>query len=137
MKCEAEHHFSGKSLTLQSANVSVPPGKALTIQPSAIVNLNGHYLKSSGGTIADNGATWSPDFAVSRGQYDKGYYSAINAASSGKTVYVASGTHNEQAWMKGGCRSHRRSGWKHHHQWRLQRRAVTFNNADAKLAVSH
>ena len=102
MKCEAEHHFSGKSLTLQSGNVSVPTGKALTIQPSAIVNLNGHYLKSSGGTIADNGATWSPDIAVSRGQYDKGYYSAINAASSGKTVYVASGTHNEQAWMKGG-----------------------------------
>ena len=137
MKCEAEHHFSGKSLTLQSANVSVPPGKALTIQPSAIVNLNGHYLKSSGGTIADNGATWSPDIAVSRGQYDKGVLLRHQCRLKWQDG-LCGVWHPQRAGLdERRCRSHRRSGWKHHHQWRLQRRAVTFNNADAKLAVSH
>ncbi len=97
---------SGKTLTLQSGNVSVPPGKALTIQSSAIVNLNGHYLKSTGGTITDNGASWNPDIAVKQGSTLKGHYptiqSAINAASNGQTVYVASGTYDECVLMKAG-----------------------------------
>jgi len=134
MKCAAEHDLCGKSLALQSGNVSVPPGKALTIQPSGIVNPNGHYLKCSGGTITDNGATWSPDIAVKQGSTIKGHCSAINPASSGKTVYVASGTYNEQVSMKGGVGPIGALGGSTTINVGSNGVAVTFNNADAKVS---
>ncbi|MCD6335991.1 MAG: hypothetical protein J7M27_11790 [Candidatus Latescibacteria bacterium] len=97
--------LTGGSLTL-SGNVTVPTGKTLTIETGKTINLNGYYLKSTGGTITDNGATWNPNIAVKQGGTLKGRYStiqsAINAASSGQTVYVGARTYTEQVSMKSG-----------------------------------
>lgn len=82
-----------------TGNVTVPSGVKLTTLSGATINLNGYYVKSTGGTIIDNGATWDPDIAVKQGSTLKGHYSTIlaatNAASSGQTVRVASGTYTE------------------------------------------
>ncbi|MFH1005963.1 MAG: FlgD immunoglobulin-like domain containing protein [Candidatus Latescibacterota bacterium] len=98
MSIERENTVSGQTLD----NVAVPFGVTLTIQSSTTVNLNGHYLKSTGGTIIDNGANWNPNITNENGHYAT-IQSAINdAALYGypTTVDVGPGTYNEQVVMK-------------------------------------
>ncbi len=82
-----------------TGNVVVPSGKTLLID-DATVNLNGYYLKSTGGTITNNG-TVNPDVQVEQSGTIKGYYPSISSAASnavsGQTIRVASGTYNENS----------------------------------------
>jgi len=78
-----------------TGNVIVPSGKTLLIDGAAI-NLNGYYIKSTGGTITNNGTVDPDEIRVEQSSTLKGYYptvsSALNNASSGQTVHVYSGT---------------------------------------------
>lgn len=70
-----------------TGNVYVPSGITLTIAANAIVNLNGYYLKLTGGTIArESSATFNPDLRLMNGATLKGQYpsslSAFNDAGS-------------------------------------------------------
>ncbi|HIC94976.1 MAG TPA: matrixin family metalloprotease, partial [Anaerolineae bacterium] len=89
-----------------TANITVPSGKELVIENGVTVNLNGKYIKSTGGTITDQGATWNPNIYVKYGNTLKGHYStiqqAIDNAVSGQTVYVGADTYTEQITMKSG-----------------------------------
>jgi len=77
----------------------VPSGTDLTIKSDVTVNLNGYYLKSTGGTITEQGSvTWHPhNLSVKQGSSLKGQYStiksAINNANSGQIVHVIEGVH--------------------------------------------
>lgn len=83
------------SVTL-TGNVTVPAGITLTIKTGTTVNLNGYYIKSTGGTIVrESSVTFVPeDICVKSGSTLKGQYStiksAVDNASSGQTVYPAS-----------------------------------------------
>jgi len=79
-----------------SGNVTVPSGKTLTITSNGSINLNGYYIKSTGGMITNNGTVNPSNIRVEQSSTLKGFYpsisSALNNASSGQTVHVYSGT---------------------------------------------
>ena len=80
-------------------NVTVPSGVTLTINPSAVVNLNGHNLLLSGGSIIIESGANVNYLAKLKNSYNtlKGYYptieSAISDAQSGYTVELQSITY--------------------------------------------
>ena len=85
-----------------TGNVTVPSGVSLTILAGTTITMNGHYLKSTGGTIIDNGATWNPNI-----KNENGYYATIQSAINDAALYgypttvdVGPGTYNEQVVMK-------------------------------------
>ncbi|MBN1350418.1 hypothetical protein JXJ21_13470 [candidate division KSB1 bacterium] len=83
-----------------AGNVEVPSGITLTMY-NLNINLNGYYLISTGGTIIrQSNVNFSPkDIQLKSGSTIKGQFStiqsAINNSSSGQTILVAGGTHNE------------------------------------------
>lgn len=90
---ESESWWTPVSL---SGNVTVPSGKTLTITSTGSVDLNGYYIKSTGGTITNNGTVDPDNIRVEQSGTLQGYYptinSAISNASSGQTVHLYSGT---------------------------------------------
>ena len=75
--------------------VEVPYGKTLTLWSGLSLTLNSHYIKSTGGTITEQGSvSINPEIVVKSGSTIKGYYSAISSAlsnaASGQTVRVYS-----------------------------------------------
>ncbi len=86
---------SGVTLKVYT-NLTVPSG-TLTFSSSSAVYLYNSYIKSTGGTITDNGATVSPDIAVKSGSTLLGQYStigsAITNAISGQDVHLAAGSY--------------------------------------------
>ncbi len=95
-----------KGTIILVGNVTVPSGKTLTILSNSTVNLNGWYIKSTGGNIVrQSGVIFTPkDISVKSGTTLKGQYltiqSAINNASSSQDVYPAAGTYTENINMK-------------------------------------
>lgn len=79
-----------------TGNVIVPSGKTLYIDGGAAVNLNGYYIKSTGGTITNNGTVDPDNIRVEESGTLQGYYptinSAISNATSGQIVHLYSGT---------------------------------------------
>ncbi|HEX2962180.1 MAG TPA: T9SS type A sorting domain-containing protein [Ignavibacteriales bacterium] len=94
---ENEKWYSNVSLT---GDVIIPSNKELRITSCAAINLNGHTILSTGGTIVNEGAN-----IIGLAAYIKtssnaivGYcgsiQSACNAAASGQKVEITSGSHN-------------------------------------------
>ncbi len=81
-----------------AGNVYIPTSKTLTFKTGATINLNGHYIKSTGGTIlVDIGANVNGYKAiVTQSGSIKGYYptfaTALSHATSGQTVELHSST---------------------------------------------
>ncbi|MGE5437702.1 MAG: T9SS type A sorting domain-containing protein [Syntrophothermus sp.] len=94
------------SYSLQG-NVTVPTGKTLTLSSSAIVNLNGYYLKSTGGTIVKetNATVNGVDAFVKSGGSVKGYFSTVQSAIdnslSTQTVELLSKTYSDNLSFSG------------------------------------
>ncbi len=82
-----------------TGNVDVPTDITLTIDDGTTINLNGYYLKSTDGTITNNGTINPDNIQITESDHILGYYSSIssatNNASSGQQVNVAAGTYNE------------------------------------------
>jgi hypothetical protein len=86
----------GKTHTI-TGNVTIPSNQTLTVLPSASVDFNTYYVDQNGGTFSiQSGSTVYLTNGSNR------YYglftsvqSAINAASSGKTVQLLSGSYSE------------------------------------------
>jgi hypothetical protein len=77
-----------------TGNVYVPTGKTVTIPSDGEVNLNGYYVKTTGGTIIDEGAViGGEDARVEHNNIIKGIYPsisyAINSSLSGSTIRFA------------------------------------------------
>ena len=88
-------------------NITVSADRTLSLQSGTTITMNGKYIKSTGGTIIDNGATWNPNITIDDSGSENDHYgtiqSAINDAALygyGVTVMVSSGTYNEQISMK-------------------------------------
>ncbi|MCL5267018.1 MAG: hypothetical protein M1469_02810 [Bacteroidetes bacterium] len=79
-----------------TGNVTIPSGVTLTIDNGVTVNLNGHALIATGGTINNNGTISGAGATI---QGVSGYFgsiqSAIDYASSGQTVQVPAGSFSE------------------------------------------
>jgi hypothetical protein len=84
-----------------SSNVTIPSGITLKIHSGTNINLNGYYIKSSGGTIVrESNVSFSPsDITLKSGSTIKGHYSSIQQAndnaSPGFTVELKNGLYTE------------------------------------------
>ncbi len=97
---EDEIWWTPVSLT---GNVTVPSGKTLTITSTGSVDLNGYYIKSTGGIIINNGTVDPDNIRVEESGTLQGYYSTINSAidnaTSGQIVHLYSGTFSGSVTM--------------------------------------
>jgi len=99
--------FWQDSYTLQG-NVFVPSGKTLTINSNATVNLGSYYIKSTGGSIVQNGSITGLNAYLKTGSTLKGLFPtiqlAINNASSFQTVELLSKTYSGSLSFSGKSR---------------------------------
>ncbi len=84
-------------------NIIVASNKTLTIPVGSAIYLNGHYVKTTGGSI-NKGGIISPDkIHIIQSSQIKGYYptiwSAANDVTSGQTIQLANGTYNESRYI--------------------------------------
>jgi tetratricopeptide (TPR) repeat protein len=63
-----------------SGDVTIPSGKTLTIDSGVTVNLNGHSLIISGGTISNSGTLSNLRATLTRNSASKGYFGKIQTA---------------------------------------------------------
>ncbi|MCU7526632.1 MAG: T9SS type A sorting domain-containing protein, partial [Ignavibacteria bacterium] len=83
-----------------TGNVYVPSGISLTLKPTAIINLNGYSIISTGGTIVNEGAsiTGVAAYIKTNSNVIVGYcgsiQSACNAVASGQKVEIKPGSYN-------------------------------------------
>jgi M6 family metalloprotease-like protein len=88
-KSAIDNASSGDTLYI-GEDVTIPSGETVTVISGLNVYLNGHSIKSTGGTFQDAGATWDKYFKLSSGGSLKGMFSnfksAIENASSGETL---------------------------------------------------
>jgi len=93
-------HVSNGSYNLTD-NANVSSGVTLEIKSTATINLGSYYIKSTGGTITNNGSVDPDEIRVVQSGVLKGYYPAIGSAASnavsGQQIRVASGTYNENS----------------------------------------
>jgi len=78
-----------------SGNIEVPSGVELKLWSGLSLNLNGYYIKSTGGTITEEGSfSINTEIVAKLGSTIKGYYPSISSALSnsdqGQTVHVYS-----------------------------------------------
>ena len=82
-----------------SGNVYVPSGKTLTVKTGATINLNGHYIKSTGGTIKVENNVGSNFVKLRYGSTIKALYptvqQAVNNVGYRYTVELLPKTYNE------------------------------------------
>lgn len=82
-----------------TGNVSIPSGKAFELEyGKAQVNLNGTWIKSTGGSFIDEGDNiWNPDLKRTSGTTLLGHYStletAVSDASAGQSIDVLNGSY--------------------------------------------
>jgi len=81
-----------------TGDVYVPSGITLTIWKNATINMNGHKLLLTGGTLTkQSNVTFNPDIRLMDGSTLEGQYpniqGAINDASYGQIVHVIEGVH--------------------------------------------
>jgi len=89
-----------------NGNIDVPSGQTFTIPSGATVNLNGFYIKSTGGTIINNGSVTGLAATVTSGGSIKGFFPtvqpAVSYASSGYSVQIQPGTFTENLTVPSG-----------------------------------
>lgn len=89
-----------------TGNVFVPTNKKLHFAEDATINLNGYYIKSTGGKIIieDDVTFNSADIQIKDGSTIKGQYSTFSQAwsnvSTGEDVYLDSDTYSGSVYMK-------------------------------------
>lgn len=89
-----------------NGNIDVPSGQTFTIPSGTTVNLNGFYIKSTGGTIINNGSVTGLAATVTSGGSIKGFFPtvqpAVSYASSGYSVQIQPGTFTDNLTVPSG-----------------------------------